>query len=142
MILESLGTTCDSTDLESDEVENEACPYCGTFFDVLELVEHVILCENLSSVKAVEISREDDCPFSPEVGISDCMGETSASDRELCPKCRQEFSLLELFNHAAECREDQPRVSQQEDFNDLPDANNADKDVENFDNNDILKVPR
>ncbi|KAL9974559.1 hypothetical protein ACROYT_G011609 [Oculina patagonica] len=139
-IPESLSTTRDGTYLESDDVDNmyEACPYCGTFFDVLQLVEHVTLCENRSSVKAVEISQEDDSPFLHEVGASDCMRETSASDRELCPKCRQEFPLLELLTHATECKQEtQPSTrsdveSSREDISDLPTANGAAEDVENF----------
>lgn len=126
------------TELESDDLKNmyEPCPYCGAFFEVEELVEDAPLCEDISTIKALEISLEEEKPFSTEVGGSDSMGETSnsVSDKDLCPKCRQEFTLLELLIHAAECKEEVIKTSS--DANDFPGD-----EVENFGNSDDVEGP-
>ena len=92
----------------SDDTENmqEACPYCGEYFDVLELVEHVTHCKDLSRLVAEEVSLQDDSypSSSPEVAGFDRVEDPSRSDKELCPKCRREFPLLELVSHASECK--------------------------------------
>ncbi|XP_078367212.1 uncharacterized protein LOC144651186 isoform X2 [Oculina patagonica] len=127
-----------STDSDNVDSMHEACPYCGKYFEVLELVEHVTLCKDLSRNKAEEVSLEDDSPFSPEVGGSDTVEDPSVSDRELCPKCRREFPLFELLNHATDCKQEEPVStgsdveSPLEDDNDLIEANDADEDVKSI----------
>ena len=96
-----------STDSEDPDGVKEACPYCANYFDVLALVEHVDQCKNLSMIKAVEISREDCSQSSLSDPGSYCASrsedDSSMGDKELCPKCQGEFSLLELFSHADKC---------------------------------------
>lgn len=95
------------TDSEDPDGVKEACPYCANYFDVLTLVEHVDLCKNLSVIKAVEISREGCSQSSLSDPGSDCASRSEEDspmrDKELCPKCKREFSLLELLSHADEC---------------------------------------
>ena len=93
---------------DSDDAENirEACPYCGIYFEILTLVEHVTRCS-----KVEEVPFKDSYSFSsPVTGAGDSGDDPSLGDIELCPKCRREFSLLELINHADECKE-QPSTS-------------------------------
>ena len=92
---------------DSDNAENmrEACPYCGEYFEVVKLVEHVTRCSEVSRLIAEEISLEDSSPSSSVAGAADCTDDPSVGDRELCPKCLREFSVLELLNHADECKE-------------------------------------
>ena len=96
-----------STDSEDPDGVKEACPYCANYFDVLALVEHVDQCKNLSMIKAVEISREDCSQSSLSDPGSYCASrsedDSSMGDKELCPKCQGEFSLLELLSHADKC---------------------------------------
>ena len=96
-----------STDSEDPDGVKEACPYCANYFDVLTLVEHVDQCKNLSMIKAVEISREECSQSSLSDPGSDCASrsedDSPMGDKELCPKCEREFSLLELLSHAVEC---------------------------------------
>ena len=96
-----------STDLEDPDSVKEACPYCANYLDVLALVEHVDQCKNLSMIKAVEISREDCSQSSLSDPGSDCSSRSEDDspmvDKELCPKCEREFSLLELLSHADKC---------------------------------------
>ena len=96
-----------STDSEDSDGVKEACPYCANCFDVLALVEHVDQCKNLSMIKAVEISREDCFQSSLSDPGSDCASrsedDSPMGDKELCPKCEREFSLLELLSHADKC---------------------------------------
>ena len=96
-----------STDLEDPDSVKEACPYCANYLDVLALVEHVDQCKNLSMIKAVEISREDSSQSSLSDPGSDCASrsedDSPMGDKELCPKCQGEFSLLELLSHADKC---------------------------------------
>lgn len=104
---------------DSDDAENihEACPYCGTYFEVLELVEHVTRCSKVSRLKVEEVPLKDSYPFSsPVTGATDCVDDPSVAERELCPKCRREFSLLELINHADECKEQLSTSSDVESF--------------------------
>lgn len=128
---------------DSDDAENmcEACPYCGEYFEVLELVEHVTHCKDLCRIKAEEVSMKDGSPSSPVTGAADCVEDPSVGDRELCPKCRREFSLLELLNHATECKEESLSTrsdveSSLEDAKDPVDSSDGDKGVENFVDND------
>ena len=97
-----------STDSEDPDGVKEACPYCANYFDVLALVEHVDQCKNLSMIKAVEISREDCSQSSLSDPGSDCASrsedDSPMRDKELCPKCQGEFSLLELLSHADKCQ--------------------------------------
>ena len=96
-----------STDSEDPDSVKEACPYCANYLDVLALVEHVDQCKNLSMIKAVEISREDSSQSSLSDPGSDCASrsedDSPMGDKELCPKCQGEFSLLELLSHADKC---------------------------------------
>ena len=96
-----------STDSEDPDGVKEACPYCANYLDVLALVEHVDQCKNLSMIKAVEISREDCSQSSLSDPGSDCSSrsedDSPMGDKELCPKCEREFSLLELLSHADKC---------------------------------------
>ena len=96
-----------STDSEDPDGVKEACPYCANYLDVLALVEHVDQCKNLSMIKALEISREDCSQSSPSGPDSDCASrsedDSPMGDKELCPKCQGEFSVLELLSHADKC---------------------------------------
>ena len=95
------------TDSEDPDGVKEACPYCANYLDVLALVEHVDQCKNLSMIKALEISREDCSQSSPSGPDSDCASrsedDSPMGDKELCPKCQGEFSVLELLSHADKC---------------------------------------
>ena len=131
------------TDSDTEDMR-EACPYCGIYFEVLYLVEHVTRCSNVSRLKAEEVSLKDSSPSSsPVTGAADCVDDPSLGDRELCPKCRREFPVLELLNHADECKEDPLSASSDvesslEDAKDLvgPMASDGDKGVENVVDND------
>ena len=104
---------------DSDDAENirEACPYCGTYFEVLELVEHATRCSKVSRLKVEKVPLKESYPFSsPVTGAADCVDDPLVGDRELCPKCRREFSLLELINHADECKEQLSTSSDVESF--------------------------
>ena len=100
---------------DSDDPENmqESCPYCANLFNVLDLVKHVELCKNLSLIEAEQVSQEDRHLSPPVERRSDC-GHRSGedfpmNDRELCPKCNKEFTLLELLNHADNCKGRPPK---------------------------------
>jgi len=131
------------TDCGDAENMREACPYCGGYFEVLELVEHVTRCSEVSRLKAEEVSLNDSSPSSSVTGAADCVEDPSVGDRELCPKCRREFSVLELLNHADECKEEPLSTSSDvesslEDARDLVGsmASDGDKGVQNVVDND------
>ena len=127
---------------DDPESIHEGCPYCANVFNVLELVEHVELCKSLSMIRAEEVSLEDCHPSPAAERGSDCETRaeenSSMRDRELCPKCNREFSLLELLNHAAECGRKKRRLvplsislrSPQGDVNDHFAASDADDSSE------------
>ena len=131
---------------DSDDAENirEACPYCLAYFEVLHLVEHVTRCSEVSRLKVEDVPLKDSYPFSsPVTGGADCVDDPLVGDRELCPKCRREFSVLELINHAEECKERLSTSSDVESFlenaKDLSSAmaSDDDKGVKNVVNSSV-----
>jgi len=104
-------TCTDSDDAKSvRKTSVAACPCCGEYFEVPQLVEHVPRCKEVSRLKAEELWLKDGSPSSSVIGVADCMEDPSVCDRELCPTCLEEFSVLELLNHAEKCREEELRT--------------------------------
>ena len=138
-------TCTDSDDAKSvRKTSIEACSYCGECFEVTQLVEHVLRCKEVSRLKAEELFLKNGSPSSPVIGglgAADCVEDPSEGDKGLCHNCQHEFSLLEPFNHADECREEQLSASSDEESSlenaeVLVDSSDDEKSVEKFANND------
>ena len=138
-------TCTDSDDARSVRKSSiAACSYCGAYFEVTQLVEHVPRCKEVSRLKAEELSLKNGSPSTPVIGglgAADSVEDPSVGDKGLCHNCRQEFSLLELFNHADECKEEPLSASSDEESSlenaeVLEDSSDGEKSVENCVSND------
>lgn len=96
-------TCTDSDDAKSvRKTSVAACPCCGEYFEVPQLVEHVPRCKEVSRLKAEELWLKDGSPSSSVLGLisppysyCDC--------EEQCLYCLKMFAVSVLVEHACNC---------------------------------------